>query len=91
MPDLDLFGEATVPLSRKSNAGRPRVQLRTMIALLHLKHVQRHLPLESQIKYSAVVSEALSNASVLKGIEAEDASYESSTRLPGVDHSVANR
>ena len=36
LPDLDLFGEA--PLARKSNAGRPRVPLRTMIALLYLKH-----------------------------------------------------
>jgi IS5 family transposase len=25
MPDLDLFGEAPAPLSRQSNAGRPRV------------------------------------------------------------------
>jgi len=38
MPDLDLFGEAPAPLARKSNAGRPRVPLRTMIALLYLKH-----------------------------------------------------
>jgi IS5 family transposase len=36
--DLDLFGEAPDPLARKSNAGRPRVPLRTMIALLYLKH-----------------------------------------------------
>ena len=38
MPDLDLFGEAPAPVGRKSNAGRPRVALRTMIALLYLKH-----------------------------------------------------
>jgi IS5 family transposase len=38
MPDLDLFGEAPAPLARRSNAGRPRVPLRTMIALLYLKH-----------------------------------------------------
>jgi IS5 family transposase len=38
LPDLDLFGEAPAPLARKSNAGRPRVPLRTMIALLYLKH-----------------------------------------------------
>ena len=38
LPDLDLFGEAPTPLARKSNAGRPRVPLRTMIALLYLKH-----------------------------------------------------
>ena len=38
MPDLDLFGESPAPLARQSNAGRPRVPLRTMIALLYLKH-----------------------------------------------------
>lgn len=38
MPDLDLFGEAAQPLARKSNAGRPRVPLRIMMALLYLKH-----------------------------------------------------
>ena len=38
LPDLDLFGEAPAPVGRKSNAGRPRVPLRTMIALLYLKH-----------------------------------------------------
>ncbi len=38
MPDLDLFGEAPVMQARKSNAGRPRVPLRIMIALLYLKH-----------------------------------------------------
>lgn len=38
MPDLDLFGEAPTPVARHSNAGRPRVPLRTMIALLYLKH-----------------------------------------------------
>ena len=38
MPDLDLFGEAPAPRARQSNAGRPRVPLRTMIALLYLKH-----------------------------------------------------
>ena len=31
-------GEAPAPLARQSNAGRPRVPLRTMIALLYLKH-----------------------------------------------------
>ena len=38
MPDLDLFGEAPVPVARTSNAGRPRVPLRVMISLLYLKH-----------------------------------------------------
>lgn len=38
MPDLDLFGEAPVPVARASNAGRPRVPLRVMISLLYLKH-----------------------------------------------------
>ena len=38
MPDLDLFGEAPVVTDRVSNAGRPRVPLRVMIALLYLKH-----------------------------------------------------
>ena len=38
MSDLDLFGEAPAPVGRTSNAGRPRVPLRTMIALLYLKH-----------------------------------------------------
>ena len=38
MPDLDLFGEAPVATGRISNAGRPRVPLRVMIALLYLKH-----------------------------------------------------
>ena len=36
--NLDLFGEAVQSVARKSNAGRPRVPLRTMIALLYLKH-----------------------------------------------------
>ncbi|BAO83026.1 transposase and inactivated derivatives, IS5 family [Serpentinimonas maccroryi] len=38
MPELDLFGEAPAPQARKNNAGRPRVALRIMIALLYLKH-----------------------------------------------------
>ncbi len=38
MPDLDLFGETPVAVARASNAGRPRVPLRVMIALLYLKH-----------------------------------------------------
>lgn len=38
MPDLDLFGEAPVRAAQVSNAGRPRVPLRVMIALLYLKH-----------------------------------------------------
>ncbi len=38
MPDLDLFGEAPVPVAHTSNAGRPRVPLRVMISLLYLKH-----------------------------------------------------
>lgn len=38
MPELDLFGESTQPSARQSNAGRPRIPLRTMIALLYLKH-----------------------------------------------------
>ena len=40
MPDLDLFGEAPVAMGRVSNAGRPRVPLRIMIALLYLKHAE---------------------------------------------------
>lgn len=40
MPDLDLFGEAPVAKDRTSNAGRPRVPLRIMIALLYLKHAE---------------------------------------------------
>jgi len=38
MPDLDLFGEQVQRLAVASNAGRPRVPLRVMIALLYLKH-----------------------------------------------------
>ena len=38
MPDLDLFGEQVQRAPVASNAGRPRVPLRTMIALLYLKH-----------------------------------------------------
>jgi len=38
LPDLDLFGEQIQRSARPSNAGRPRVPLRTMIALLYLKH-----------------------------------------------------
>jgi IS5 family transposase len=38
MLDLDLFDEAPTPVARHSNSGRPRVPLRTMIALLYLKH-----------------------------------------------------
>jgi IS5 family transposase len=38
MPDLDLFGEQVQRAAVPSNAGRPRVPLRTMIALLYLKH-----------------------------------------------------
>ncbi len=38
MPDLDLFGEQVQRVAAASNAGRPRVPLRTMIALLYLKH-----------------------------------------------------
>jgi transposase, IS5 family len=38
MPDLDLFGEQVQSAPRSSNAGRPRVPLRIMIALLYLKH-----------------------------------------------------
>ena len=34
IPDLDLFGEAPTLVARHSNSGRPRVPLRTMIALL---------------------------------------------------------
>ena len=36
--DLDLFGEQVRKATSASNAGRPRVPLRTMIALLYLKH-----------------------------------------------------
>ena len=35
---IDLFGEQIQMAAVKSNAGRPRVPLRTMIALLYLKH-----------------------------------------------------
>ena len=38
MPDLDLFGEQVQRTAVLSNAGRPRVPLRIMIALLYLKH-----------------------------------------------------
>ena len=38
MPDLDLFGEQSQRVAVASNAGRPRVPLRIMIALLYLKH-----------------------------------------------------
>lgn len=38
LPDLDLFGEQAQRLAMPSNAGRPRVPLRVMIALLYLKH-----------------------------------------------------
>lgn len=38
MPDLDLFGEQVQRAAMTSNAGRPRVPLRIMIALLYLKH-----------------------------------------------------
>jgi transposase, IS5 family len=38
MPDLDLFGEQAQRSVVASNAGRPRVPLRTMVALLYLKH-----------------------------------------------------
>jgi len=35
---LTCFGEAPAVVGRESNAGRPRVPLRIMIALLYLKH-----------------------------------------------------
>ena len=38
MPDLDLFGEQVQRTVVASNAGRPRVPLRIMVALLYLKH-----------------------------------------------------
>lgn len=38
LPDLDLFGEQVRRAAVVGNAGRPRVPLRTMIALLYLKH-----------------------------------------------------
>ena len=38
MPDLDLFGEQVQLAAVASNAGRPRIPLRIMIALQHLKH-----------------------------------------------------
>ena len=38
MPDLDLFGEQVQRTALPSNAGRPRVPLRIMVALLYLKH-----------------------------------------------------
>ena len=38
MPELDLFGEQVQRKPVASNAGRPRVPLRIMVALLYLKH-----------------------------------------------------
>ncbi len=38
LPGIDLFGEQVQTTAAHSNAGRPRVALRTMIALLYLKH-----------------------------------------------------
>jgi IS5 family transposase len=38
LPGIDLFGEQVQMAGVRSNAGRPRVPLRTMIALLYLKH-----------------------------------------------------
>lgn len=38
LPGIDLFGEQIQTAALKSKAGRPRVPLRTMIALLYLKH-----------------------------------------------------
>jgi len=38
IPDLDLFGEQVKRVAVARNAGRPRVPLRIMIALLYLKH-----------------------------------------------------
>ena len=38
MPNLDLFGERMQRVAVTSNAGRPRVPLRIMIALLYRKH-----------------------------------------------------
>lgn len=38
LPGIDLFGEQAQTTAARSNAGRPRVSLRTMIALLYLKH-----------------------------------------------------
>lgn len=39
MTDLDLFGEQVQRVAVASNAGRPHVPMRIMIALLYLKHV----------------------------------------------------
>ena len=38
LPGIDLFGEQICTTAPGANAGRPRVALRTMIALLYLKH-----------------------------------------------------
>jgi len=38
LPSIDLFGEQVQMAGVRSNAGRPRVPLRIMIALLYLKH-----------------------------------------------------
>jgi len=38
MPELDLFGQQVQRVALASKAGRPRVPLRIMIALLYLKH-----------------------------------------------------
>jgi IS5 family transposase len=38
LPELDLFGEQVQRVAVASHAGRPRVPLRIMIALLYLKH-----------------------------------------------------
>jgi IS5 family transposase len=38
LPGIDLFGEQARKAELPSNAGRPRVALRTMVSLLYLKH-----------------------------------------------------
>jgi IS5 family transposase len=37
-PEIDLFGQGAQQAPKVSNAGRPRVPLRIMMALLYLKH-----------------------------------------------------
>jgi IS5 family transposase len=38
MPDLNWFGQGVQAAPKRSNSGRPRVPLRTMMVLLYLKH-----------------------------------------------------
>ena len=56
MPDLDLFGEKVARSAGRSNAGRPPVPLRIMIALLYLKHAFNELaPAQRTLNRSSTV------------------------------------